>query len=337
MGSPRPRTGNAMPRRWLPSLVVAVVLTASDARAETAITIVDDLPGASRLAAPATGQTLYVLDATARTVTAVDPFAPAKRWQAIGRTDFDGGSDEPVRPVALACVDSNTLAVVCHTGIEWTLRAFRLAPPGPERGPPTLLQSLPLGNAADASPTVDVFVSDTRDWLAVVGLPAPLPPIMRAPIAGARLGNFSDRLCPSVTAPERLLTASASPFDEWVVIARRDEPAPGKTTLAFHANPGQPRLLDLDLALTGIRDTAYCRGTGTLWCVAEGDGAATSDAGLWRIDAALAAGRQVARPVPIARLPAPLSVVCLSERAVAISGGGAERRVLLVNPAEPQP
>lgn len=322
-----------MPRRWLASLVVAVGLSASAARGETAVTIVDDLPGASRLAAPATGQTLYVLDATARAVTAVDPFAPAKRWQAIGSTHFDGGSDEPVHPVALACVDSNTLAVVCHTGIEWTLRAFRLAPPGPERGPPTLLQSLPLGNAADASPTVDVFVSDTRDWLAVVGLPAPLPPIMRAPIAGARLGNFSDRLCPSATAPERLLAATASPFDEWVVIARRDEPAPGKTTLTFHANPGQPRLLDLDLALTGVRDTAYCRGTGTLWCVAEGDGAA----GLWRIDAALTAGRQVAAPVAIARLPSPLSVVCLSERAVAISGGGAERRVLLVNPAEPEP
>lgn len=326
-----------MPCRWLPLLVVAGGLSASAAWAETAITIVADLPGASRLAAPATGQTLYILDATARTVTAVDPFAPAKRWQAIGHTDFDGGSDEPVHPVALACVDSNTLAVVCHTGIEWTLRAFRLAPPGTERGPPTLLQSLSLGNAADASPTVDVFVSDTRDWLAVVGLPAPLPSIVRAPIAGARLGNFSDRICPSVTSPERLLAATASPFDEWVVASRRDDPAPGRTRLAFHANPGQPRLLDLDLGLTGVRDTAYCRGTGTLWCVAEGDGAATSAAGLWRIDAALAAGRQVAAPVAIARLPSPLSVVCLSERAVAISGGGAERRVLLVNPAEPQP
>lgn len=312
---------------------MAILLTSVIACAETAITIVDDLPDAGRLAAPATGQTLYVLDAAARAVTAVDPFAPAKRWQAIGRADFDGGSVEPVHPVALACVDSNTLAVVCRTGTEWTLRAFRLAPPGTERGSPTLLQSLRLGKGADASPTVDVFVSDTRDWLAVVGLPAPLPPIMRAPIAGARLGNFSDRLCPAVAATKRLLAATASPFDEWVVVSQRDEAVPGGTLLTMHANAGQPRLLDLDLDLTQVRDVASCRGTGTLWVAAEADAAA----GLWRIDAALAAGRQVAMPVAIATLPSPLSVVCLSERAIAISGGGADRRVLLVNPAEPQP
>lgn len=321
----------------LPCLFVAAWLAVGVARGETAVTIVDDLAGAGRLAAPATGQTLYVLDETTRAVTAVDPFSPAKRWRAIGPTDLDAGSKEPVRPAAIACVDSNTLAIVCRTGAEWTLRAFRLAPPGADGGTPALLQSLPLGNAADASPAIDVFVSDTRDWLAVVGLPAPLPQVMRAPIAGARLGNFSARLCPPIGSPDRLEAATSSPFDEWVIFSRRDAPPLGRSALAFHANTGLPRLLDLEIALTRVRDAAYCRGTGTLWVVAEGDGKAAAGAGLWRIDAALAAGRQVAAPVAIASLPAPLSVVCLSERAVAISGGSAERRVLLINPAQPQP
>lgn len=317
----------------LPCLLMAAWLAVGIARGETAVTIIDDLPGAGRLAAPATGQTLYVLDETARTVMAVDPFAPAKRWRAIGPAELDTGSTKPVVPAAIACIDSNTLAVVCRVDTEWTLRAFRLAPPAVEGAAPALLQSLPLGNAAGAAPAIDVFVSDTRDWLAVVGLPSPLPLIVRAPIAGARLGNFSERLCPSIGAPERLEAATASPLDEWVVISRRDQPPPGRTALTFDANTARPRLLDLDLALTGVRDAAYCRGIGTLWVVAEGDGTTAKGAGLWRIDAALAAGRQVAAPVAIAHLPAPLSVVCLSERAVAISGGGADRRVLLVNPA----
>ncbi|MEI6240776.1 MAG: hypothetical protein WCR51_10330 [Planctomycetia bacterium] len=318
-------------------LLVAASLASGLVRAETTVTIVDDIAGVGRLAAPATGQTLFVLDDTARTVMAVDPFAPTKRWRAIGPADLDAGAAEPVSPVAIACVDSNTLALVCRADAHWTLRVFRLAPPGTDGGTPTLLQSLPLGIAPDASPNVDVFVSDTRDWLAVVGLPAPLPPIMRAPIAGARLGNFSDRLCPTVGAPERLAAVTSSPFDEWVVVSRRDDPAPGRTALTFHANTARPRLLDLDLDLAGVRDAAFCRGTGTLWVVADGDGKTPATAGLWRIDAALAAGRQVAAPVLVARLSTPLAVVCLSERAIAISGGGPDRRVLLVNPAPPQP
>lgn len=326
-----------MRSRRLPCVLVAAWLAVGIARGETAVTIIDDLPHAGRLAAPATGQTLYVLDETARMVTAIDPFAPAKRWRAIGPADLDAASGEAVVPVAIACIDSNTLAVVCRAGTEWTLRAFRLAPPGSDGGSPALLQSLPLGNAAGPTPAVDVFVSDTRDWLAVVGLPAPLPPIVRAPIAGARLGTFSDRLCPLLESPDRLEAVISSPFDEWVVVARRDTPPPGRTSLVFHANTARPRLLDIDLPLMGVRDAAYCRGNGTLWVVADGHGKPAAEAGLWRIDAALAAGRQVAVPVAIARLPAPLSVVCLSERAIAISGGGTDRRVLLVNPAQPEP
>jgi len=315
-------------------LMSAVVATA--AQAETSVTIVADVPGACRLAAPATGQTLFILDDQARTVRAVDPFAPTKNWSAISAFDLDAGGPQPVQPVAIACIDSNTLAVVCRAGAEWSLRAYRLAPSGAEDHAARLLQTVPLGAAeARAGAALDVVVSDTRDWLAVVGLPATLPPVVRAPIAGARLGGFADRLCPTGVNADRLMAATISPFDEWVLFSRRDEGRSGGTGVTFHATAGRRRLLDLDLDLAGIRDAAYCRGTGTLWVAADGDGRAAAAAGLWRIDAALIDGRQVARPVAVAPLEAPLSVVCLSERAIAVCGGGASRRVLLVNPVTP--
>lgn len=331
------RAGEPMRLPRLLPLMLAVWLSARLTRAETAVTIVDDVPGACRLAAPATGQTLFILDQQARTVNAVDPFAPPKRWVAISATDLDaGGPGEPVRPLAIACIDSNTLAVVCQTGGDWSLRAFRLAPAGADAAAARLLQTVPLGTApGPAGGAIDVVVSDTRDWLAVVGLPAPLPPVLRAPIAGARLGGFADRLCPLGIKADRLATATSSPFDEWVIFSRRDGSPGAGTAVAFHTNSGRQRLLDLDLDLVGVHDAAYCRGNGTLWVAADGDSRNPGTAGLWRIDAALANGRQVSRPVAVAPLAAPLSVVCLSERAIAVCGGGANRRVLLVNPVAP--
>jgi hypothetical protein len=314
------------------AVVFTLGLAAGVARGEQAVVIAADIPGAGRLAAPPTGQTLSILDEQARTVTAVDPFAPEKRWRVIGPADLDAGAAAPARPVAIACIDSNTLAVVCRAGSAWSLRAFRLGPRGDDAARPVLLQALALGEGPDESATVDVFVSDTRDWLAVVGLPPPLPAALRAPIAGARLGNFSTRMCPTPAEGERWLAAVASPVDEWVVFSRSAAAGPGRTMLTFLDNAGRERLLDLDLGLTAIRDAAFCRGTGTLWVVA--DGAETGSTGLWRIDAALDRGRQVARPVAIATLKNPVAVACLSERAIAISGGGADRRVLLVNPTE---
>jgi len=316
------------------AVVFSLGLAVGVARGEQAVTIAADIPGAGRLAAPATGQTLYILDEQARTVTAVDPFTPEKRWRVVSPADLDAGASAPVRPAAIACIDSNTLAVVCRAGASWSLLAFRLGPRGDAAAPPTLLQSLALGEGPDDAATVDVFVSDTRDWLAVVGLPPPLPAALRAPIAGARLGNFSTRMCPAPAEDELWQAASASPIDEWVLFSRPTAEVPGRTMLTFFDTAGRERLLELDLGLTAIRDAAFCRGTGTLWVVADGDGSPTGPAGLWRIDAALDRGRQVARPVAIAALSSPLSVACLSERAIAISGGGAERRVLLINPAE---
>ena len=296
-------------------------------------TIADGMRAVGRLAAPATGQTLYVLDEVNGEVAAIDPFEPAKRWTAVAATDLSAKVGEPAtRPVAIGCIDSNTLAIVGHVANAWSVLTYRLAPPGSKTDSPDLLQSIPLGVSENQPANVDLIVSDSRDWLAVVGLPAPLPVIVRAPIAGSRLGSFSERLCPRGVSAERLSAATTGPFDEWVLFSREAADEASAVALSFHANAGQQRLLQLDLGLPRVIDAAFCRGAGTLWVVADGGGSAKTPAGLWRIDAELRNGRQAARTECVAPLDHPLSAVCLSDRAIAVALGGDRPKIVLVNP-----
>jgi hypothetical protein len=197
------------------------------------------------------------------------------------------------------------------------------------------LQNLPLGASAPGKPgddaAVDIVVSPTREWLTVIGLPPPLLPAVRAPIAGARSEPFSDRRCPRLPAGQRPVAATVSLAEEWVLFIPEIAGDTRRVFLSFHSNAGSQRLLHLDSGLADIRDAACCRGSGTLWVVGGG-GAADRPTGLWRIDAALENGRQAARPVCIAKLENPLAVACLSDRAIAVTVGGPARRVVLVNP-----
>jgi hypothetical protein len=313
--------------------------TARAAESVSVVTIIDDLPGAGRLAAPATGQTLYVLDPDRRIVAAVDPFAPAKRATVIDAAAFAG--DPAAQPVAIGCIDSSTLAVVCHTGDAWSVRTFnRLPTPrgegaaAAEAAQASPLQTLPLGKLTPAAANhaaIDLVVSPSREWLTVVGLPAPLPPLMRAPIAGARSEPFSERRCPRLPAGQRPLAAAASLAEEWVLFVPDTAGDTRRVFLSFFDNAGSQRLLHLDTGLTDVRDAACCRGSGTLWVVGGG-GDAARPSGLWRIDAAFENGRQAARSVCVAKLDAPIALACLSDRAIAVTVGGESRRVVLVNP-----
>jgi hypothetical protein len=314
--------------------------TAADSAAVT--TIIDDLPGAGRLAAPTAGHTLNVLDGERSSVVAVDPFEPAKRATVIDSTAFASPAGSPAaRPVAIGCIDSNTLAVVCRAEETWSVRTFnrlpspRTADGGGATPSASALQNLPLGASAPGKPgddaAVDIVVSPTREWLTVIGLPPPLLPAVRAPIAGARSEPFSERRCPRLPAGQRPVAATVSLAEEWVLFIPEIAGDTRRVFLSFHSNAGSQRLLHLDSGLADIRDAACCRGSGTLWVVGGG-GAADRPTGLWRIDAALENGRQAARPVCIAKLENPLAVACLSDRAIAVTVGGPARRVVLVNP-----
>lgn len=313
---------------------------AADSAAVT--TIIDDLPGAGRLAAPTTGHTLYVLDGERSSVVAIDPFEPAKRATVIDSTAFAASAGSPAaRPLAIGCIDSNTLAVVCRTDETWSVRTFnRLASPRTADGggatpSASALQNLPLGASAPGKPgddaSVDIVVSPTREWLTVIALPPPLPPAVRAPIAGARSEPFSERRCPRLPAGQRPVAATVSLAEEWVLFVPEIAGDTRRVFLSFHSSAGSQRLLHLDSGLADIRDAACSRGSGTLWVVGGG-GAADRPTGLWRIDAALENGRQAARPICIAKLENPLAVACLSDRAIAVTVGGPARRVVLVNP-----
>ncbi|MEI7782610.1 MAG: hypothetical protein WCJ18_11900, partial [Planctomycetota bacterium] len=242
-------------------------------------------------------------------------------------------AEVPTQPVAIGCIDSNTLVLVCRTAAAWSVRIYnRLAAPGSTTPSATLLQTLPLGASTHDAPEVDLVVSPSRDWLTVVGLPPPLPAMVRGPIAGARSEPLSERRCPQLSAGLRPAAATISLGEEWVLFT--PEPAGGTSAvfLSFYSNAGTQRLLHLDTRLAHVRDAACCRGSGTLWVVGGGSAASTQPSGLWRIDAVLENGRQAARPVPIANLENPLSVACLSDRAIAVTVGGNSRRIVRVNP-----
>ena len=355
------------------------------------IDLLTDLPAAGDLAAPANGQTLYVLDESNGQIVAIDPFEPGKRWTAVAaeqprenqQGDRQDNQQQRVTTVTLAigCIDTSMLAMLRRDQQDWSLHTHRLQP-GVAADPNAPAQKVVVGrvagkagdrtagetNRADAAPTANriaadvracLTVSPSRDWLGICGLPAPLPAVMRAPIAGARIGNVSARGCPLFSGEVRPTVATISTAEELVLFAtapderNSDEREPEKrdpgaraaagTFVSFSLPPDPRRLLHLDTSLPEIRDAAFCRADGTLWVVgggptgkSSGDPAnTTAPEGLWRIDAVLRNGRQAADAVCVARLEGAMALVCLSERAIIVTHGREARTVSRIDPTQP--
>jgi len=280
--------------------------------------IADGLEGPLRLAISPTGQVLYVLRGRLGDVLAIDLAEPGKRWTAVPA--MAGG-----RPVAIGVVDSSTLALVVRQDGAWSIRTHRLAPPGmaPDNAP---AQVVALGASAADGDAVGLVVHPSRDWLAVVGLPDPLPPILRTTITGARLGAASQRRCPQTGGRPAVLTVGNS--GEWGVFLKD---ASDRSSLVWYSSSGAQRLQTLDLAGLSVIDAASCRESGLLWVAADPAGSGDAS-GLWRIDAAYVDGRQVARVVAIAPAPAPTAVVCLPKGEVALAHGIDGARVVRLVP-----
>lgn len=314
----RARTARTMLRR----LASLLLLVAAPAAADDApiVTLIDTAFAASDLACPANGQTVYCLDPRTGAVLAVDPHAPAKRRTVISPAPADGP-----RPLAIACIDTNTLAAVCRGGDAWSLRTWRIQPDAPvEFSAP--LQETAIGTAAESAAPPRLLVGPSRDWLLVAGLPAPLPPLVRGPIAGTRVGKIADRSCPPLADDGSVAAITANRLDETVLFtAQGDRPA----RLSFHDLAGRT-LLDLDGSLPTVRDAACSPADGTLWVIG-GDGSAARPAGLWRLDAGLDGGRQVVRPVCVARLTAPQAVACVSNTAVVVAHGDSGRTLVRID------
>ncbi|MFM7137784.1 MAG: hypothetical protein ACKO1M_12060, partial [Planctomycetota bacterium] len=98
--------------------------------------------------------------------------------------------------------------------------------------------------------------------------------------------------------------------------------------VAFYDLLGR-ELLRLPVGLPVVRGIEFGRGDQTLWAAATGP---AGRSGLWRLDAALANGRQVIRPTLVAPLDAPGDLVPSSPRAVVVVHGDRDAKVTVIDP-----
>lgn len=318
--------------RWKAALALCAAFgpVAAAAPAPQGIELSTEIPGASDMAAPANGQTLYVLDEPRGEVAALDPFEPSKRRGAVS-------ADAAVQPVAIACIDTGMLAALCREKEGWTLRTHRVRPDAvADAAAPAQRMPLepPRGAAAVAAPPSggrpSLVVSPSRDWLAICGLPAPLPPVVRAPIAGSRVGGVSAK-GGLVPAAARVDAATITLGEELVLFLPDDR---GRAFLSYFLPPAPRPVLHLDSGLGRVVDAGFCRADGTLWVVGSGAADGVEAEGLWRIDAVLREGRQAARAVLVSRLEGARSLVALSERAVVVVHGRGDRVVTRIDPTK---
>lgn len=314
--------------RILPLLVAAALLAAPGrAAAEPAerepTVVVDGLRGPLRIAVAPTGQTLYVL-CGGGDVLGVSLDDPARRWTAVA-------ARPGIRPLAVGAIDSATLALVVREGDALSIRVHRLAAPGEEPGE-SEVQAVPLGVTGVVADAVRLVVSPGRDWLAVSGLPEPLPRVARATVTGTRLGGISERRCPRTSV--RPTAMVIGPHSEWLVFDQGEGDGGARSTrLSWFSPSGGQRLLTLDTGLARVVDAAGGRESGLLWALVP-RGNADGPHGLCRIDAALADGRQVARAVPVAPLADPTALVCLARGDVIVAEGTDAARVVRFAPVE---
>lgn len=296
--------------------------------------LVSDLPGAGAIAVKPTGQSLLVVDEAARTVQMVELSNPVKRFTAVSA--FGPGE----HPVAVGCIDSVTVVVVVRSARDWSLRSFRLGPPGEATDAAAPAQVVSLGVAAEHEPAdggkgsrpVGLVVSPSRNWLVVCGLPAPMAAVVRAPIAGSRIGAVTTRNCPAIERSSTAPVAVVSPNDE-LVILRPDllpgsDAAAGLAVLTMYSPVGARRLLELDTGLPAIRGACYAREC--LWVLGGDPADSRRPEGLWRLDAAMGDRRSCIRPSCVAQIASPIAMVPLSGNRIVVVHGGADARTISV-------
>ena len=273
--------------------------------------------GISRLATSSNGQTVYGIDESRRSVVAIDPFAVGRCREVIG-TALDGRP----HPVSLAALPGDIVAVVCRADDTWSLRTYRTRP-GESVDATQPLQEVILG-CGDGPETAAMAVSRTRDWFAVVGLPPPLSPVVRAAFAGPGVRRRPDESSAGGSGG-RPVAVAVGPADELVTLEASGPRAAASLVSTGH---GGRELLRLDTGLADVRGVAFARDGSSLWVIAgevQGDG--RQPAGLWRIDAVIREGRQAVRPTCVARLADPLAVAAVSDHSLVVVHGTQPRTI----------
>jgi hypothetical protein len=300
-------------RNWAdgPSVVSGALVAA------TAVPLLESEAAMGSLAVSANGQTVYVVDAGTGAIGAIDPFDPRRRRDVVSAPAADEG-----RPVAIGCLPGDVLAAVWRHRDAWELRTHRMRPD--ETADPARPETrLPLGDAAGTDDRVAVVVSRTRDWLAVTGLPRPLPAVVRGVFAGAGV-----RLLPSLeSGPDdaRPVAATVSPADELVLVEATGD---GEARIVFLTPSGRP-LLRVRALLADVRSVAFSRRRGRLWATAGPGGGGS--AALWRLDAEVLASEQVARAVAVRGPADPRALVDVPGESLVVVGGGPRPTLLRID------
>jgi len=297
--------------------------------------LLDEPDGLIDLALSPNGQRLYGLSTDGETVVSL---ACGRNASAEVRTVIEGESaDGPGR--SIGCIDSSVVAILRDTPAT-VITTHRIPPPPETAVASSPLQRIALDNApptaaASATSTAGLTVSHTRNWLAVTTPPAA---VLRAAIAGVRLGSLSPRNCPELAAGVDVRAAAVSPADELVLVTASSETAsagqpPSTNSLSMYATPGGWELLRLDTGLSDVRDACYTTASGSLWVITGSVASADSPqpAGLWRLDAALRNRRQAISAVLVTALEAPLAVAAGNDEVLyALVEDG--RRVVEIRP-----
>ena len=273
--------------------------------------------GLSWLATSPNGQTVYAIDETSRSIMAIDPVAPGRCRGVVGTVT----QGRPL-PVSLVALPGDIVAVLCRADDEWFLRTYRTRPQ--ESVDAALpLHEVSLGRGAGPE-TAAMAVSRTRDWFAVVGLPPPLPSVLRAAFAGPGVRRRPDT--PSVGgAGVRPVAVAVGPADELVTLESSERRAAASLVFTGH---GGRELLRLDTALADVRGAAFARDGSSLWVIAgEVSGTASQPAGLWRLDAVMREGRQAVRATCVVRLADPHAVAAVSDRSLVLVHGSQPRTI----------
>lgn len=325
----QPRVGS----HWGAALVVLLATTAAaggdpmrSAVPAQVRPLVEAIPAAGGLAAIASGQTVFIIDESTGGVIGCDPFAPETRWPALPAPakPADG-------PAAIGCLDSTAVVTIARGAEGWELRSYRLQPPGADVGGLQPVSSQPLGKPVNTDHPL-LAVGMSREWLVATGFDSPPRRMHLFGIRGGKTGAIGKRDVPD----QRHAVAMAPLPDNGLAVFDTDGPAGDATArLAVYEGVQPRRLLALETGLPAVRAATASRSTGDLWVLAGTPGSSATPEGLWRIEARLEEGRQVAQAVCFATLEAPRSLVWISDRLLLVVHGNGKRVLSRVEPPAP--
>lgn len=314
--------GRRRPCRWFWTALFAATLCAIVApmsRGAEAVRIAVNLDRPRCLAVSANGQTVLALDGRSLAIMAGDP-SNAEPWREV----VAGVREGLPQPVAIGCLPGDVVAAVCRAGDAWMLRTYRMQPDA-IADPAVPLQVVQLGQAAGEGVDVALAVHHARNWLVVIGLPDPLPPVVRCALAGVRVGPPSDRACPTLPDHHSPVAVTTGAGGDMVLGLRSEA---GSSSIAIYDGAGR-ELLNLPTGLKALAAIDAGRADRTLWATGV---SADGRSGLWRLDATYRDNRQAVQPVLVCPLSAPSAMVSATDRAIVVIEGMSEPTVSRIDP-----